>query len=94
MEGCTGKASRISISCRSALDKRYKVKGRDVSGELAKSPRGSHQAADSIGCRRAFTTKSATNKVHTNATTLGRRMGTVSVTSRQRHNADIWQITF
>lgn len=87
---CPGR--RISISCRSALDKRNKVKGQRCLRWRHKSPRGSHRAADAIGNRRAFTSKSATNTVHTNVTTLERRMGSVNVyistASQCRHMAN------
>lgn len=83
---------RISISCRSTLDKRNKVKGQRCLRWRHKSPRGSHSATDAIGNRRAFTSKSATNTAHTNATTLERRMGSVNVyistASQRRHMAN------
>lgn len=95
---------RISISCRSAADNRNKVKGKSVSGDVIKGPRGRIRATRTIGYGREVTCKSTANASDannpdswTNAMTLDRRMGPVTVQQRMRdiHTAgDIWQITF
>lgn len=83
---------RISISCRSSVDNRNKVKGKNVSGDVIKGPLGHIRATRAIGSRRAVTCKSIPSsrfslavtirqrvrRFHTNAMTLERRMGSVT----------------